>query len=278
MRVAIRELLINGIDTINNKVYEPSAAGPELEKPYLILREGVQSENDPYKDFTTVYEVWPYVKRTTFQNVDSLSKKVIETLHRKRFDVKSVPHYIEYTGTITEDIVDEEWGALTRGLRFQVFSLAWLLHTPIHPDPVEAMKDWTERHFIGMQTNPLHWSPADETPALYWRVSNINSMESTNWGAWITATLRGHVIIPDVAERGRWLDLIVRQLALSSKTNMSDGSKMTFQSVIADGSYDPFGVGQIALNVRFGILQPELNFEKIKNISLDPIPGGVVGE
>lgn len=278
MRVALREMLINSVTTINNRVYEPSAAGPEIEKPYLILRKGVQSESDPYKDFTTIYEVWPYVRRTTFKNVDSLSKEVISTLHRKRFDVNSVPHYIEYIGTITEDIVDEEWDALTRGLRFRVFSLAWLLHIPIQPDPVEAMKSWTEQHFEDIQTNPQNWDPSNENPALYWRTASVDSVEPTNWGSWINATLRGHVIIPDVAERGRWLDLIVRQLALSSKTNMSDGSKMTFQSVIADGSYDPFGVGQIALNVRFGILQPELNFEKIKNISLDPIPGGVVGE
>lgn len=278
MRYSIRELLINNITTINNRVYEPSALGPQLEKPYLVLRVGVQSESDPYKDFTTVYEVWPYVKRTTFRNVDELSKKVISALHRKTFNVNGVPHFIEYTGTITEDVVDNEWDVLTRGLRFRVFSLAWLLNIPIQPDPVEAMKSWTEQHFENIQTNPQNWDPSNENPALYWRIASVNSVEPTNWGTWINATLRGHLITPDIAERGKWLDIVVRQLAIDSKTYMSDESKMTFQSLSADGSYDPFGVGQIALNVRFGILKSKLDFENIKNITVDPMPGGVIGE
>lgn len=278
MRVELRELLINNINTIENRVYEPSAAGPTLKKPYLVLREGVQNASDPYKDFTTIYEVWPYVEYETFQNVDSLSKEVISTLHRKRFNVKDMPHYIEYTGTITEDIVDKEWDALTRGLRFQVFSLAWLLNTPIEPDPVEAMKKWTEYHFPKMQTNPLHWNPTDETPALYWRVSNIRSVEPRNWGSWILVTLRGHLISPDIANRGKWLEYVVRQLALDARTRMSDNSKMIFQNVSADGSYNPFGEGQIMLDVRFGVLQPELKFDKITKITADPMPGGVISD
>src|SRR5699024_10267825 len=174
--------------------------------------------NDPYKDFTTVYEVWPTVERRTFQQVDSLSKEVISQLHRKRFDVNGVPHYIEYTGTITEDSIVEEWDALTRGLRFRVFSLAWLVHTPTEPDPVEAMKLWTESNFPKVQTNPLAWNPTDDIPALYWRVSQVRSVEPTNWGAWMFVTLRGHVITPSLKERGKCLDLVVRKLALDART------------------------------------------------------------
>lgn len=275
MRNAIRQLLIDDISTIKG-IWEPSAAGPNLEKPYLVIREGVQSESDPYKDFTTVYEVWPYTKRTTFKNVDDLSKEVISTLNRIRFDVNDVPHYIEYTGSITDDIVDDEWDALTRGLRFRVFSLAWLLHTPIDPDPVEAMKDWTESHFNETQTNPLNWNPTDEKPALYWRVASITSVEPMSWGAWINATLRGHLIATSIDRRGKWLDLVVRQLALDARTRLSDNSKMTFQSVSADGSYDPFGEGQIMLNVRFGILQPDLDLGQIKQTVIDNEFGGVI--
>lgn len=274
MRNAIRQLLIDDISI--KGIWEPSAAGPNLEKPYLVIREGVQSESDPYKDFTTVYEVWPYTKRTTFKNVDNLANEVISALHRKRFDVGDVPHYIEYTGSLSDDIVDDEWDALTRGLSFRVFSLAWLLHTPIEPDPVEAMKEWSEKHFTGMQTNPLHWNPTDKTPALYWRVANITSVESMSWGAWINANLRGHLIATSISERGKWLDLVVRQLALDARTRLSDNSKMTFQSVSADGSYDPFGEGQIILNVRFGILHPDLELGQIKDTIFDDEFGGVI--
>lgn len=276
MRNKIRQLLINGIDEIKG-VWEPSSAGPELETPYIVIREGVQSEDDPYKDFTTIYEVWPYTKRSTFKNVDDLTNQILLVLHRKRFDVSDVPHYIEYTGSITDDVVDEDWDILTRGLRFRVFSLAWLLHTPISPDPVEAMKKWSTNNFSGMQTNPLHWNPDDGKPGLYWRVSSVGSVEPMSWGAWINATLRGHLIAVNLPERGEWLDMVVRKLALDARTRMSDNSKMTFESVSADNNYDPFGEGQITLTVRFGILHEEIEYDQIKTTTFDDIErGGVV--
>lgn len=276
MRDELRELLVANVPTVQGEVWEPSAAGPELPKPHLVLREGVQNTGEPYADFTTFYEVWPYVKRTSFRKVDDLSKEVITAMHRKRFDVKAVPHYIEYIGTASEDIVDTEWDALTRGLRFQVFSLAWLLHSTVDPDPVDGMKDWTERIFPNLQTNPVAWSPSDDTPALYWRQASIQRTEPTNWGAWITARLRGHIIAPEVAVRKEWTELITRKLALDAKTYLSDKSKMRFLNVSADSGYDPFQQGQIQLEVRYGILKEKVPYEKINRVEADPAHGGVI--
>lgn len=276
MRDELREILVANVPTAKGEVWEPSAAGPDLPKPHLVLREGVQNEGEPYADFTTLYEVWPYVKRTTFQRVDELSKEVVSALHRKRFDVKGVPHYIEYLGTVSEDIVDEEWDALTRGLRFQVFSLAWLLHEPVEPDPVEAMKRWTESAFPNLQTNPFAWSPSDETPALYWRQATIQAVQPMSWGAWITAKLHGHVIAPDVSIRKKWTELIVRQLALNPKTKLSDNSKMRFLNISADSGYDPFQQGQIQLDAQYGILNQSVSYEILKNMEVDSKRGGVI--
>ncbi len=276
MRDEIRETLVASVPTVKGEVWEPSAAGPELPKPHLVLREGVQDAGEAYADFTTAYEVWPYVKRTTFKNVDRLSKEVISALHRKRFDVKGIPHYIEYIGTASEDIVDDEWDALTRGLRFQVFSLAWLLHEAVEPDPVEGMKGWTEQYFPNLQTVPTLWSPNDDAPALYWRQSSIQSVETMNWGVWITARLHGHVISPDVSTRKQWTEYVVRQLALDKKTVLSDSSKMSFLNVAADSGYDPFQQGQIQLDVRYGILRETMQYEQMKRIEIDPEHGGVI--
>ncbi|HBZ09120.1 MAG TPA: hypothetical protein DEO65_04420 [Bacillus bacterium] len=276
MRDELREILVANVLTVKGEVWEPSAAGPELPKPHLVLREGVQNTGEPYADFTTFYEVWPYVKRTSFRRVDDLSQEVISALHRKRFDVKAVPHYIEYIGTASEDIVDKEWDALTRGLRFQVFSLAWLLHKAVEPDPVDGMKKWTERIFPNLQTNPVAWSPSDDTPALYWRQASLQGTEPTNWGAWITARLRGHIIAPEVAVRKEWTELVTRKLALDAKTYLSDNSKMRFLHVSADSGYDPFQQGQIQLDVRYGILKEKIPYEKINRVEADPAHGGVI--
>lgn len=276
MRDELRDLLVANVPTVKGEVWEPSAAGPELPKPHLVLREGSQDTGEAYANYTAVYEVWPYVKRTTFKNVDSLSKEVIDALNKKRFDVQGVPHYIEYIGTASEDIVDEEWDALTRGLRFQIYSLAWLVHNPIEPDPVDAMRNWTSLRFTELQTNPSTWSPTDTKPALYWRQVRTTNVQTMNWGAWITMQLNGHVISPDISVRSAWTERVVRQLAIDLRTIMSDNSKMRFTAISADSGYNPFNDGQIQLTVQFGVLRDKMPRILLKHAYFDERRGGSV--
>ena len=241
----------------------------------MILREAIQDAGESFSNFTTMYEVWPSVKRTTFSKVDTLAKQVIDTLNRKRFEIGGVPHYIEYTGTTGEDVVHEEWNLITRGLRFQVYSLAWLVRSLLEPDPVKGMEAWTNKRFSNIQTSPGNWNPQDDSPALYWRLTNITSVQPMSWGTWIDANLAGHLINPDTATRNRWLEMVVQQLARDAKTILSDGSKMIFQSVSADSEQNPFSSGQISLSVRFGILNATIDYERLNNIHLNQ-PGGVI--
>lgn len=275
MRAEIRNLLVESVHSVSRRVYEPSAAGPQLEKPFLVLREGVQSADEPYASYTTIYEVWPYVERTTFQNVDRLAEEVVSAIDKIRFNSNDIPNFIEYTGTITDDIVDEDWDVLTRGLRFRVFSLAWLTHVPVEPDPVEALKKWTKDSFQELQTNPLTWNPLDVKPALYWRQSSIQNVEPMNWGSWITARINGHIIAPDVTIRKEWTEKVVRKLALDTRTKMSDGSRMGFTNVSADSGYDPFQQGQVQLDVRYGILREKKEHEPLSWIDTGTNYGGV---
>lgn len=275
MREELRNILIENVKTVNGEVWEPSAAGPDLPKPHLIIRESSQDAGEPYADYSTFYEVWPYVERTTFKNVDFLSKEVTSALNRKRFDVNGIPHYIEYTGS-SEDVVDEEWDALTRGLRFQIYSLAWLVHSSVDPDPIEAMRTWSETKFPTLQTDPTVWTPSDEKPALYWRQGAVSGVETTNWGAWITTQLHGHVISPDKSTRRKYVEEVTRRLAIDKTTRMSDNSKMRFITVAADDGYNPFGQGQIQLTVTFGVLREKMPSIKLNNIYFDQTRGGIV--
>lgn len=269
MREEIRNILVASVPLVNGEVWEPSSAGPEMKKPSLILREGPQETSEPYAAFTSLYEVWPYVKRTTFTKVDAVSKQVIDALHQKRFDVGGVPHYVEYVGTASQDIVDEEWDALTRGLRFQVYSLAWLMHAPIEPDPVSALQAWAFKNFPSLQTDPTLWTPSDSEPALYWRVEATTKVEPMNWGAWLTVQLKGHVIAPDVSVRRKFVDRVTRQLAIDQNTRMPDQSKMRFLSVSADDGYDPFRQGQIKISAQFGVLREAESNSFLKHVYFD---------
>ena len=266
MRKAIRQLLVSNIPEIQGRVYEPHAAGLNTPKPYLVLREGVQDPEADWAAFSTVIEVWPYVKRTTFQQVDSLANAIINTLHRARFSHASEEYLVVYLGSAGQDFVDKEWDAITRGLRFRVFALGWLNGLTYDPDPVAALQEWTAETWPEVQTNPTTWTPADITPGIYWRMVRLTTTEITVAVNWMEAQINGHILVPSAAVRLRWVRKVTEELAKQRRLKMSDGGPLELLRIAADSEADPMRRGQIQLTVRFGVLQPRAQNEMLKKV------------
>lgn len=257
IREALWDILAKDIPELKENIWEPSVAGPQLETPHVVVRKASDApQANKYAGVLHNYEVWPHVKRTTFQTLDSLAADIQASLTDRVFFVGQIPHYIEYDGSSTEDIVIEDWDLLTRALTFRIHELDWLTHLEVEPDSVEAMLRWTEKQLV-YQTNPAKWNPTAAIPAVYWRQEATLNTEQMNWGAWHTVRLHGHVITPNDRNRRKVVESIVRQLSLDRLTHMSDGSYMRFQSISADSGYDAFGQGQITLEVRFGVLKQQ---------------------
>jgi hypothetical protein len=264
MRTAIRQLLIDNIPQIESRVYEPHAAGLNTPKPYLVLREGVQDPEADWAAFSTVIEVWPYVKRTTFQQVDSLANAIINTLHRARFSHVGDEYLIDYLGSAGQDYVDEEWDAITRGLRFRVFALGWLNGLTYAPDLVSALQNWTKETWPEAHTDPTTWSPADVTPGIYWRIVRLVPVEITAAVNWLEAQLNGHILVPNAAIRLAWVRKVTEGLTKQRRLKMSDGGPLELLRVVADSEADPMRRGQIQLTARFGVLQPGAQYEILR--------------
>ncbi|MFF2887015.1 3'-phosphoadenosine 5'-phosphosulfate sulfotransferase [Paenibacillus sp. NPDC057967] len=269
MRNTIRQRLIDRIPDINGRVYETDAAAADEDLPYLVLAKGNESEENDWAGSSYMIEVWPYVAHTLFQRVDKLVSEIISALdHQLLTDTDTGESILcRFTGSTSADMLDEKSKAITRGIQFEVFSFGWLLHQPIEPDPVSAMSQWTAQRFVEMQTDPQSWNPSDSSPALYWRTASIRNMQTTNWGAWVDATLRGHMLVPHVSARNIWLERCIRQLALDGHMSMLDQSTMFIQKISADSSQDPFRVGQIAIDVRFGLLRTSPDAMKLDQIN-----------
>jgi len=264
MRKAIRQLLVNNIPEIQGRVYEPHAAGLNTPKPYLVLREGVQDPEADWAGFSTVIEVWPYVKRTTFQQVDSLANAVINTLHRARFSHSGEEYLVDYMGSAGQDFVDEEWDAITRGLRFRVFALGWLNGLTYDPDPVAALQNWTKKTWPEVQTNPATWTPADITPGIYWRMVRLTPTEITAVVNWMEVQINGHILAPSAAIRLSWVRKVTEGLAKQRRLKMPDDGPLELLRVTADSEADPMRRGQIQLTARFGVLQPQAQYEVLR--------------
>jgi len=264
MRTAIRQLLIDNIPQIESRVYEPHAAGLNTPKPYLVLREGVQDPEADWAAFSTIVEVWPYVKRTTFQQVDALANAIIDTLHRARFSHAGEEYLVDYLGSAGQDYVDEEWDAITRGLRFRVFALGWLNGLTYDPDPVAALQNWTAETWPEVQTNPATWTPADITPGIYWRMVRLTTTEITAAVNWMEAQINGHILAPSAAARLVWVRKVTEGLAKQRRLKMSDGGPLELLRVTADSEADPMRRGQVILTARFGVLQPGAQYEILR--------------
>jgi hypothetical protein len=264
MREAIRQLLVNNIPEIQGRVYEPHAAGLNTPKPYLVLREGVQDPEADWAAFSTIVEVWPYVKRTTFQQVDSLANAIIDTLHRARFSHVGEEYLVDYLGSAGQDFVDEEWDAITRGLRFRVFALGWLNGLTYDPDPVSVLQNWTAETWPEAHTDPATWSPADTSPGIYWRLVRVMPTQITAAVNWMEIQINGHILAPSTAIRLSWVRKVTEGLSKQRRLKMTDDGPLELLRVTADGEADPMRRGQIQLTVRFGVLKPIAQHEVLK--------------
>lgn len=264
MRTTIRQMLIDNIAEIGGRVYEPQAAGKDTQPPYIVLREGVQDPEADWSDFSTIVEIWPYVKRTTFQQVDTLVNSIINTLHRARFSEGGEEYLADYIGTVGQDFVDTEWDAITRGLRFRVFALGWLNGLTYDPDPVKSLQSWTKDKWpTEVYADPASWSPVDTKPGIYWRLVRINLIEITVAVNWLEAQISCHILAPSASIRLKWIRRVSEELAKQRSLEMEDGGLMQLIKIAADSEADPMRKGQITLTVRFGVLQPTAEYETL---------------
>lgn len=276
MRTTLRQILVDNITAVQGRVYEPHAAGLNTPKPYLVLREGVQDPEADWAAFSTIVEVWPYVKRTTFQQVDSLANAIIDTLHRARFSRDSEEYLVDYLGSAGQDFVDTEWDAIARGLRFRVFALGWLNGLTYDPDPVAVLQAWVKDVWpVGAQVDPSLWSPGDNKPGIYWRLVRLTPAQITAAVNWMEVQINGHILAPSAMVRLAWIRKVTEGLAKQRRLKMSDGGPLELLRVTADSEADPMRRGQIILTTRFGVLQPAAKYKVLQRAV---VSGDISGE
>lgn len=255
MRNAIREKLLSEIPEFKD-IYEPHVAGPEAEKPYGIIRQGVDTDENDWSGFRRIVEVWPYVSRSTFAEVDSLAKKVIKTLDQRLItDQKSGDAFsCIYLGTVGQDVVDSEWDAITRGLRFAVLALQ---HADddmkVSSDPwITALSDWT-RDILGDSWTvyenrlPLGY----KRPCVLWRLDAYQA-EGVNRAAFqVTKDVVGHAISRNPNQKIQAASLIAERLmeAIKVPLDIEDRRYMTVQQPRTDFKADGFNNGQISVRL-----------------------------
>lgn len=255
MRAAIRQQLINQIPDIESRCYEPHAAGAKTLKPYLVLRQGIDSENTLWTGFRRIIEVWPYLSRTTFQDVDSLVQKIVTALVNQPLTTAVGEVFTcQYLGVVGPDFVDEEWDAITRGLRFAVMALQpVVVSETVANDPwLEALALWTTATLGAAWTIYRNvWPLGYMRPSMMWRISGVEVQEKGRAMFVVRKKFFGHVLGSTPNEQAAGILTVLQELGNAVKLPLdAPGNRyLIVQSPSADYRADAMAAGQLSVTL-----------------------------
>lgn len=267
MRATIRQKLIADLSIdIGERVYEPQAVGVNMQKPFLVLRQGVDVDDSPWTGFRRIIEVWPYSEShsQTFQELDSLIDKIVLSLDQQLLTTPLGEVFTcQYLGTIGTDIVDVEWGAITRGLRFAILALqpTSVPETVANDAWIEALSAWTET-ILGVVWTVYRnrWPAGYVRPAVLWRLNNFSvSPELGRSGSRVSKKITGHVLGSTPNEEIQSMVQIVQGLSQEIKIILSLTNKkyLLVKNPSGDFQANSLEQGQITVELTRITARPE---------------------
>lgn len=277
MREAIRQALINGVPEVEGRVYEPFAAGPETEKPYLIVRETAEEDNTEWAGFRGRVEVWPYVEQGSLKDVDDLSKKIALALNMQLLEGDDGDALTCIHDGSGEDIVDEDWDALTRCVYFYALALQPAgTPGPVENDPwIDALVDWTKEK-LGEGYNVYGGKlPASyKRPAVLWRLDNTSIDDAGALAFVVSKQVACHIFGRNAIEEGNIAISIAEQMGAAVKIPLKPSERlyMTLQSINATLYTDALKQGHLRAILTRRTKRPREEVAKIAEVTT----GGII--
>ncbi len=277
MREAIRQALIDGVPEVEGRVYEPFAAGPETEKPYLIVRETAEEDNTEWAGFRGRVEVWPYVEQGSLKDVDDLSKKIALALNMQLLEGDDGDALTCIHDGSGEDIVDEDWDALTRCVYFYALALQPAgTPGPVENDPwIDALVDWTKEK-LGEGYNVYGGKlPASyKRPAVLWRLDNTSIDDAGALAFVVSKQVACHIFGRNAIEEGNIAISIAEQMGAAVKIPLKPSERlyMTLQSINATLYTDALKQGHLRAILTRRTKRPREEVAKIAEVTT----GGII--
>lgn len=248
MRAGIRQHLIDTVPELKN-CYEPTVPTKDTIKPYAVILQGSDDDNGDVVGFKRTIEIWLYENRTTFKNLDSLTKKIITALDMKVIidTVTSETFTCIYDGAIGQDVIDGEWNAIARGLKFTVIALHE--EDELNTDKwLDALSDYT-RSITNLTVYLNNWKKNFEVPSVLWRVKSQNKERENNALIKESKTLICHIASNNKNEINKLLDDIEDNLITAFKIplNLADKRYLTIESISEDREADMLSKGQLTV-------------------------------
>lgn len=276
MREAIRQALIDGVPEVEGRVFEPFAAGPETEKPYLIVRETAEEDNTEWAGFRGRVEVWPYVEQGSLKDVDDLSKEIALALNMQLLEGDDGDALTCIHDGSGEDIVDEEWDALTRCVYFYALALQPAgTPGPAENDPwIDALVSWTkEKLGDGYNVYGGKLPASYKRPAVLWRLDNTSIDDAGVLAFVVSKQVACHIFGRNAIEEGNIAISIAEQMGAAVKIPLKPSERlyMTLQSINATLYTDALKQGHLRAILTRRVKRPREEVAKIAKVTTDGI-------
>ncbi|ABR33819.1 hypothetical protein [Clostridium beijerinckii] len=246
MRAGIRQHLIDSVADLKD-CYEPTVPTMDTLKPYAVILQGSDNDNGEVIGFKRTIEIWLYEKKTTFKNLDTLSEKVIKALHMQVISDLEVNETFtcKFEEAIGQDIIDEEWNAIARGLKFTVIALHE--EDQVNTDPwLDALSEYTKK-IIDYKVYLNTWKKDFEVPSILWRVKDSSKERESNAVIKENKTLICHIASNNKNEINKLLEDIENKLTSDLKIplDLKDKRYLTIESINEDREADMLSKGQL---------------------------------
>lgn len=276
MREAIRQALIDGVPEVEGRVFEPFAAGPETKKPYLIVRETAEEDNTEWAGFRGRVEVWPYVEQGSLKDVDDLSKKIALALNMQLLEGDDGDALTCIHDGSGEDIVDEDWDALTRCVYFYALALQPAgTPGPAENDPwIDALVSWTkEKLGDGYNVYGGKLPASYKRPAVLWRLDNTSIDDVGALAFVVSKQVACHIFGRNAIEEGNIAISIAEQMGAAVKIPLKTSERlyMTLQSINATLYTDALKQGHLRAILTRRVKRPREEVAKIAKVTTDGI-------
>nr|DAT13155.1 MAG TPA: hypothetical protein [Caudoviricetes sp.] len=263
IRNAIKEYIPEFVD-----VFEPSVPNRNTEKPYAVIQQVNDSESvQGAIGSERKINIWIYNDRTSFKELDSMQKKIIEAINFKPlFDDETKKHFTcIYKGVTSSDVNDPDWDIIARPLSFSVIALDKADNVTADNE-VSLVCMYLEEILknnsgINISVYKNGWNQDLTIPAILVRTNKVERKTIVNNLNQVDKTMKIHVVDTNVDRMINIIEriedkLILDKLIVFNKT-LKDGTtnrwKLELARLSEDRESDMFTLGQITATFRYYI-------------------------
>lgn len=267
MRSAIRNEIKEYIPEFVD-VFEPSVPNRNTEKPYAVIQQVNDSESvQGAIGSERKINIWIYNDRTSFKELDSMQKKIIEAINFKPlFDDETKKHFTcIYKGVTSSDVNDPDWDIIARPLSFSVIALDKADNVTADNE-VSLVCMYLEEILknnsgINISVYKDGWNQDLTIPAILVRTNKVERKTIVNNLNQVDKTMKIHVVDTNVDRMINIIEriedkLILDKLIVFNKT-LKDGTtnrwKLELARLSEDRESDMFTLGQITATFRYYI-------------------------